>query len=216
MAALEDMSIRMRESIKTCLVDKEFLQEMRKYCNTRSLQETEVFVTECDKLALSELAMKFNFWTPEFWTGVDEEYDRIFRIPIKIVDGVARVAFKPDDYPILVHEFVGDYSQDVLYCSYNDEDVRHHWNAGTINREIAHMLESTEGRGCGMFPDYRLRDSDYQSLLTALVKIYNLWPNQWQSHPPSSPLTQPERQVVDSFDLKAWLERHQAIETWQC
>jgi hypothetical protein len=112
-------------------------------------------------------------------------------------------------------EYIGDLSQDVLECSYNEDDIRSMWRRGTIDHEVATMLKTYDWRLEG----WRREDGRYSDLLTAYVIEYGGWSPHWgyyplteeqlkewgDEEPPKnevSPLSPEEQAIVDAFQAK--------------
>jgi hypothetical protein len=112
-------------------------------------------------------------------------------------------------------EYIGDLSQEVLECSYNEDDIRSMWRRGTIDQEVKQMLATYHWR-----LKYWLReDGQYSDMLTAYVAKFGGWsphwgwevPKEWtveewgEEGPPQnviSPLSAEEQAIVDTFLAK--------------
>lgn len=127
-------------------------------------------------------------YTPEFLTS-DEFFSA--SLPGLTIDGTH----------YLLHEYVGHISQELMHCSYNENDVREIWAGGTLNRQIqAAWAENDWGFRGRWGEDHYRADGDYAAVLTALVAQAGGWPNHWTSVKSSySPLTPGEVKIVDEF-----------------
>lgn len=111
-------------------------------------------------------------------------------------------------------EYIGDLSQDILECSYNEDDIRRMWVNGQINEEVKKTLEQYDWR----LKSWRREDGRYSDLMTALVIQYGGWSPDWsfdtlinwspiewgEEGPPKKnidPLTPVEQAIVDAFLL---------------
>jgi hypothetical protein len=112
-------------------------------------------------------------------------------------------------------EYIGDLSQDVLECSYNEDDIRQMWVAGTLNDDVLRTLDEYPGRLSG----YRRDDNRYADQLTAYVVQFGGWspnwgwvvPTEWTEEdwgkegppkPKVDPLTPVEQEIVTTFLAK--------------
>lgn len=114
----------------------------------------------------------------------------------------------------LLWEYIGDLSQDILECSYNEDDIRQLWVNGRIDEEVQRTL--------GVYPwrleGWRREDGRYSDLLTVLVIQYGGWSQHWgwvvpavwteeewgKEGPPKpevDPLTAIEQAIVAAFLL---------------
>jgi hypothetical protein len=90
-------------------------------------------------------------------------------------------------------EYIGDLSQDILECSYNEDDVRQMWVNGRIDQDVAEMLELYHWRLEG----WRREDNRYSDLLTALVIRHGGWaPHYGTDVDPIKPV---EQAIVTAF-----------------
>ena len=64
-------------------------------------------------------------------------------------------------------DLVGDLSEGLLLCSYNEDDIREYWNKGTLNQLLE---ENKEHLHRVNLESYLPADRDVQSLLTFLIK----------------------------------------------
>ena len=101
------------------------------------------------------------------------------------------------------HELIGDISQDILYCSYNEDEVRELWNKGVLNALIKERSDQNPSEM--LLKDWLIEDGDYESYITYLAKLSNGWPIDYNSDVNSyAPLTHQERTRVDEFDMDAY------------
>lgn len=83
---------------------------------------------------------------------------------------------------ILIHEYVGDLSQELLECSYNEDEIRWLWNNGTLRDQYDRISSSCPARIKGLSEMYGIANSqECQDLMTQLVKKYNGWPVDYDS-----------------------------------
>lgn len=102
--------------------------------------------------------------------------------------------------PFPLHMLIGDISQDINDCSYNEEDVREMWNNGTLNEAIAARLKEYPWQ----FEHWTREDGDYDSLVTYLVKMTGGWHKDWGTA--VSPLTAKEIGKIVLFNKKVALD----------
>jgi hypothetical protein len=112
-------------------------------------------------------------------------------------------------------EYIGDLSEDILLCSYNEDDIRQMWVNGRIDEEVKETLARYPWR----LEDWIREDGRYSDQLTALVIPYGGWsphwgwpvPTEWSEEdwgkegppkPPVDPLTAVEQAIVAAFLLK--------------
>ena len=74
-------------------------------------------------------------------------------------------------------QFVGDYSQIVESCSYNQETVRALWNNRALDTNTEHNRATIDST----WPE--MVGKDFQEEMTRLVKAAGVWPGSWLSHP---------------------------------
>lgn len=115
---------------------------------------------------------------------------------------------------MLLWEYIGDLSQDILECSYNEDDIRRMWVDGRIDEEVASTLKQYPWRLEGWLRD----DARYSDLLTVLVIQFGGWSQHWgwvvptewteedwgKEGPPKpevDPLTAVEQAIVAAFLL---------------
>ena len=93
-------------------------------------------------------------------------------------------------------EYIGDLSQDLLECSYNEKDIREMWANGQLDERVRQCLKEYPDR----LGHWRCVGDGYQDVMTALVKKHGGWaPNYDQT---VTPLTSREQVVVFAFDQK--------------
>lgn len=114
-------------------------------------------------------------------------------------------------------EYIGDLSQDILLCSYNEDDVRSMWRRGTIDQEAKEALERLPD--VGLLQQWLRDDGRYSDQLTAFVIRHGGWSPHWgwppvenwtveewgEEGPPIvevDPLTPEEQAIVDAFAAK--------------
>lgn len=90
-------------------------------------------------------------------------------------------------------EYIGDLSQDLLECSYNEADIRHIWVKGQLDKDVADMLRKYPHR----LEHYRREDGRYSDQLTALVILAGGWTSNYG--PEVIPLTPQEQIIVNAF-----------------
>jgi len=112
-------------------------------------------------------------------------------------------------------EYIGDLSQDILFCSYNEDDIRSMWVRGTIDKEFKSTIEQYKGYLTG----WRREDERYSDALTALVIRHGGWsptwgwevPTEWTEEDwgkegppkvPVDPLSEEEQAIVNAFLAK--------------
>lgn len=112
-------------------------------------------------------------------------------------------------------EYIGDLSQDILLCSYNEDQVRGMWRNGTIDEEAKQCLAENPDWLAG----WHREDGRYSDQLTALVIQFGGWSPHWGYYPLSeeqlkewgdeeppknevSVLTTDEQAIVDAFLAK--------------
>lgn len=107
---------------------------------------------------------------------------------------------------IILHELVGDWSQEISLCSYNDDWVLNSILAKTINNEFATATEGDYARKNleRMYPGI----TDWQSLFDDLLAKYKCWPSGWGSYVPFNELPESYKDIIkqfkreDLYDLK--------------
>lgn len=90
-------------------------------------------------------------------------------------------------------EYIGDLSQDLLACSYNEDDIRAMWNAGTLDAEVARVLAEHPDR----LQHYKREDGLYSDMLTAYVVRHQGWAPEWGTK--IDPLTMAELSIIRKF-----------------
>lgn len=105
-------------------------------------------------------------------------------------------------------QFIGDYSQNVEFCSYNEDTVRALW----IRRALKSNAAATDQDSLwgSRWPEYNA-DSDLDAILDDLVRKAGGWPVDWSPHYISgiSLLTSEERKMLGEdtiFPLNLILE----------
>lgn len=83
-------------------------------------------------------------------------------------------------------QFIGDYSQNVYACSYNEDTVRNTWRAGKLNEDAEHTQCYNLDH---VWPD---RPKDLQAEMNRLVNAAGVWATGWRSHP--APLSEQEKE----------------------
>lgn len=139
--------------------------------------------------------------------GIDSNNVYTFKlmIPIVIGDGKARTVYY-DDNPsvVLLHELIGDISQDFDECSYNEDSVYGYWVNGALNKAYQ---EATASKHYEVLEGYKLFDDDYDGLMTFLVKESNGWPANYE--PLNLKALRPQGKAkVAAFDSAAWLKKY--------
>jgi hypothetical protein len=96
-----------------------------------------------------------------------------------------------------IHELVGEYSQDVLLCGYNEDDVRQLWNKGELNECYLRATES-EMNGDWITQGIHAKiKGDWQTIITLAVIKAKGWPVEWSSEPESlDTLTEAEMCII--------------------
>ncbi len=97
----------------------------------------------------------------------------------------------------LLWEYIGDLSQDIDECSYNEDTIRHYWNTNTLDERVAGKLKRYPSPPHNRLASYRREDGRYRDLLTALVIKHGGWAPDWGST--IGALTANEQQIVDKF-----------------
>jgi hypothetical protein len=109
-------------------------------------------------------------------------------------------------------EYIGDLSQDVLECSYNQADIRSMWVNGRLDYWVLRTLKEYHWR----LERWKREDSLYSDQLTAMVVQFGGWsphwgwvvPTEWTVEdwdpegppkPEVSPLTDKEQAIVAAF-----------------
>lgn len=112
-------------------------------------------------------------------------------------------------------EYIGDLSQDLLECSYNEDDIRSMWRRGTIDQEVRDTLSDYPSK----LGNWIREDGQYSDQLTAFVIQFGGWSPNWGYYPLSeeqlkewddeeppknevSVLTPEEQAIVDVFLAK--------------
>ena len=93
-------------------------------------------------------------------------------------------------------EYIGDLSQDILECSYNEADIRERWVKGGIDQDALEMLKVYHWRLEG----WRREDNLYSDMLTALVILHGGWAPDWG--PFVEALTPEEEAITTAFRAK--------------
>lgn len=101
---------------------------------------------------------------------------------------------KKDD--LNLWEYIGDLSQDILECSYNEDEIRELWVNGGLQEWIDRVQKEYPWRLKG----YDFYKPNYINLLIALVSLAKGWTPGWG--PDIVPLTPEEQKIVDTFNNK--------------
>jgi len=119
-----------------------------------------------------------------------------------------KIAEAPGDQnnDIILHELVGDWSQEISLCSYNDDWVLNSILAKTINDEFATATEGDIARKNleRMYPGI----TDWQSLFDDLLAKYKCWPHGWGLYAPFNELPENYARIIiqhgreDLYELK--------------
>lgn len=78
---------------------------------------------------------------------------------------------------IMLSEMVGDYSQCILDCSYNDEDVLEDLLSGEMEKNIQSAEEYRIENLIAANPD--IKPADYPKVMLSLVKELKGWADGW-------------------------------------
>lgn len=93
-------------------------------------------------------------------------------------------------------EYIGDLSQDILECSYNEDEIRQLWVNGRIDSEAEYTLTEYPWRLEG----WRREDGQYSNQLTALVILHRGWAPHYSVE--VDPLKPEEQAIVMAFHAK--------------
>lgn len=108
-------------------------------------------------------------------------------------------------YAAHVHELIGDLSEGLLSCSYNEADIRLMWNNNSLDRRVqfykAEMPHEYQRFQQQMGSEY-LVDGNYQDLVTRRIGLAGGWPCQWSSVLKDlDPLTPKEKEMVSTLNI---------------
>lgn len=98
-----------------------------------------------------------------------------------------------------VHELIGDLSEGVISCSYNEDDIRRMWRNRTLNYRVQFLkkLGGEYERFKGQMGDDYQEDGNYQDLLTCRIGDAGGWPTGWGSAAADlDPLTKEELTMI--------------------
>lgn len=133
-----------------------------------------------------------------------EDYITDLMIPWGIKHRKLCVVDSEDD-ALTPQQIVGDLSEELLACSYNEDEIRRWWRFGELNTIL--QRKNMEFWGVNLesiLPNGR----DVQSLLTFFIKRWGSWPVNHEHRSPSLPtnLTGPELKMLQDFDDIAYLK----------
>lgn len=100
---------------------------------------------------------------------------------------------------VLIHEYVGDLSQELEECSYNEFSIRHYLNnPDTLISHFEWIEKDRHWSTDRLKERYGIKNAqECYDLLLALVKKFNGWPVNWSSEPEDlDPLTEKERDLI--------------------
>lgn len=101
-----------------------------------------------------------------------------------------------------LHELIGDLSEGILSCSYNEDHIRLMWNEGQINQAVKDLSQWEKPRFDSLLSGWEVVNEDYQTLLTQKVVEAGGWAPNWSSLPEDlSALTEQELRLI-----RAWLD----------
>lgn len=80
-----------------------------------------------------------------------------------------------------VHELIGTLSEGIIWCSYNEDDIREMWKTRTLNQRISELDRFDKERFDDMAICWVVKNDDYQSLLTEKIIEAGGWPKTWSS-----------------------------------
>jgi hypothetical protein len=96
---------------------------------------------------------------------------------------------------IALYEWIGDFSQSIYECSYNEDEVRHAWINYTLNEQVLNCMAGNEMIVKERMGQLYQEDGNYQDTLTRLVKAVGAWTPEW-GYVILSPLTEQERSII--------------------
>jgi len=104
---------------------------------------------------------------------------------------------------IPIHYLVGDISQDLLECSYNEDEVRELWVNDGLNDYLEKGLDGTYNNCTKKFIEkYKIKNNDLQSHLTQAVRLANGWPENWtEEYKDLAPLTEKELDIIKDWEV---------------
>ena len=78
-------------------------------------------------------------------------------------------------------QFIGDYSQNVEFCSYNEDDVRHLWRTRTLTVTAARVASYDPYLWSERWLTYNAQ-TDLDEVMDNLVRKAGGWPQHWNPH----------------------------------
>lgn len=127
-----------------------------------------------------------------------------FDIPWGVKNGLVIYSNKTNEV-LWSHYLVGDLSEGLLQCSYNEDVIREHWNNNTLNTLLQENMNSLNRVN---YKSWMPKDKDIQGLLTFLLKQRPVWPVDYSQHSftANSNLTDKERKIIEAFDDVAYIQ----------
>lgn len=139
-------------------------------------------------------------------TEDDKDYVVDLMIPWGVIHGKLCVV-DSEESALTPQLIVGDLSEGLLACSYNEDEIRSYWANGELNsllqkRKVELQRVNLESH----LPE----DRDVQSLLTFFIKRWGSWPVHHEHRSPSlsTNLTDLELKMVEDFDDTAYVNRN--------
>lgn len=94
-------------------------------------------------------------------------------------------------------EFIGDLSEGVLSCSFNDDEVLQLALNGGLNEQIEHVCSYERERCMGLIGSYNPPEGDYQAEFLRQLTALRGWPEGWYA--PFTPLCELEDRYKKFF-----------------
>ncbi len=189
-----------REQLNIAMACKSGKKWIDKICNERLLDISDKFKDDYLEVWLATARLRRNL------SEYGDYYMYDMALPWTMDDGVIYLAMFSRD--MILHELVGDLSESLLFCSYNDDEIREMWVNGTINERVkeCESVDRTSLR------DYIPADGDIRSLMTFLLKQEKHWPVDYQQSKLFDPtnLTPQELKILEDFDSIAYIKKQQA------
>jgi hypothetical protein len=188
-----------REQLNIAMACKSGKMWIDKICNERLLDISDKFKDDYLELWLCIARLRRNL--SEF--GDYYLYD--MTLSWIMDDGIIHLAMR--GHGMILHELVGDLSESLLFCSYNDDQIREMWVNGTINER----LKECESIDRTSLHEYIPADGDIRSLMTFLLKQEKYWPGDYQRAKLFGPtnLTAEELKILEDFDSIAYIKQQQ-------
>ncbi len=189
-----------REQLNIAMACKSGKKWIEKISNERMLDISDKFKDDYLEVWLATARLRRNL------SEHGDYYMYDMALPWTMDDGVIYLAMFGRG--MVPHELVGDLSESLLFCSYNEDHIREMWVNGTINERVkeCESIDRTSLR------EYIPADGDIRSLMTFLLKQEKHWPVDYQCAKLFDPtnLTAEELKILEDFDSIAYIKKQQA------